>query len=91
VVATADGIVTRAGVIGSLGRAVYVSHGFGLSTRYGHLLKLAVEPGQRVQRGDVIGYVGNSGRSTGYHLHYEVREANKPVNPITYVHDLPLH
>lgn len=90
VVAAADGIVTRTGRIGSLGRAVYLSHGFSMSTRYGHLSQVAVEPGQRVRRGDVIGYVGNSGRSTGYHLHYEVLSDNRPVNPLAYILDLPV-
>ncbi len=89
VFATADGVVTKAGRNGSLGRAVYLSHGFGLSTRYGHLDKLNVAPGQKVQRGDVIGFVGNSGRSTGYHLHYEVRADNKALDPMGYILDLP--
>lgn len=85
--ATADGVVTRAGRNGGLGKAVFISHGFGLSTRYGHLSKLAVEPGIRVARGDVVGYVGNTGRSTGYHLHYEVHLDGKPVNPVGYLMD----
>ena len=89
VIATADGVVTRAGNIGSLGRAVYVSHGFGVSTRYGHLSKVAVEPGTRVKRGDVIGYVGNTGRSSGYHLHYEVRQDNESTDPLAFILDLP--
>lgn len=87
--ATADGVVTRAGRNGGLGKAVYLSHGYGLSTRYGHLAKLAVEPGQRVSRGDVIGYVGNTGRATGYHLHYEVHLDGKAVNPMGYLLDRP--
>lgn len=88
--ATADGVVTRAGRNGGLGKAVFLSHGFGLSTRYGHLSKLAVEPGQRVTRGDLIGYVGNTGRSTGYHLHYEVHLDGKAVNPMGYLLDRPV-
>lgn len=87
--ATADGIVTRAGRVGGLGQAVYVSHGYGLTSRYGHMSKLVVEPGQKIRRGDVIGYVGNSGRSTGYHLHYEVHLDGKPVNPMVYILDQP--
>jgi len=87
VVASADGIVVRSGRIGPLGNAVYISHGYGLTTRYGHLSKLAVEPGQEIERGDVVGYVGNTGRSTGYHLHYEVRRDGKPVNPLGYILD----
>jgi murein DD-endopeptidase MepM/ murein hydrolase activator NlpD len=88
--ATADGIVTHAGREGGLGTAVFISHGYGLSSRYGHLSKAAVKAGQRVKRGDVIGHVGNSGRSTGYHLHYEVRVDGEPVNPLAYILDTPL-
>lgn len=88
--ATADGVVVRAGRIGELGNAVVLSHGFGLSTRYGHMSQIAVRPGQRVKRGDVIGYVGNTGRSTGYHLHYEVHKDGEPVNPLAYILDRPL-
>lgn len=85
--AAADGIVVRAGRIGSLGKAVYIAHGFGLATRYGHMSRLVVQPGQQVKRGDVIGYVGSTGRSTGYHLHYEVQLDGKPVNPVAYILD----
>ncbi|MEM9293830.1 MAG: M23 family metallopeptidase [Acidobacteriota bacterium] len=87
VLASADGVVTRSGWNGGLGRAIFLSHGYGLSTRYGHLSKLAVEAGDTVQRGDVIGYVGNTGRSTGYHLHYEVRQEGRAVNPMGYILD----
>lgn len=87
VYASADGIVTSAGWNGGLGRAVYISHGYGLSTRYGHLSRVAVEEGTKVKRGDVIGYVGNTGRSTGYHLHYEVHEDGKARNPMGYILD----
>ncbi|REJ83437.1 MAG: M23 family peptidase [Acidobacteria bacterium] len=87
VFATADGVVLRAGRIGSLGRAVYLSHRFGVTTRYGHLSKIEVEPGATVKRGDVIGYVGNSGRATGYHLHYEVREAGDSKDPRMFMVD----
>src|SRR5438874_511582 len=69
----------------SQGGVVYISHGFGFSTRYGHLSGYAIRPGQRVQRGDIIGYVGSTGRSTGPHLHYEVRLNNNPVNPLAYI------
>lgn len=85
--ASADGIVMRAGNIGGLGNAIFVAHGFGITTRYGHLSKIEVRPGQRVKRGDVIGRVGNTGRSTGYHLHYEVRQDGDPVNPLVYMLD----
>jgi murein DD-endopeptidase MepM/ murein hydrolase activator NlpD len=87
--ATADGLVVRAARMSGLGNAVYLSHGFGLTTRYGHMSRLAVKPGQRVQRGDIIGYVGNTGRSTGYHLHYEVHKDGEPVNPLAYILDHP--
>ena len=85
--ASADGIVLRAGEVTGLGRAVYLAHGFGLSTRYGHMSRVDVRPGQRVKRGDVLGLVGNTGRSTGYHLHYEVRLDGDPVNPLGYILD----
>lgn len=87
--ATADGLVVLAARSGGLGNAVFLSHGFGLSTRYGHMSRLAVKAGERVQRGDVIGYVGNTGRSTGYHLHYEVHLDGEPVNPLAYILDRP--
>lgn len=85
VVAAADGVITRAGRISGLGKAVYVSHGYGTVTRYGHLSKFVVEPGQRVRRGEIVGYVGNTGRTTGYHLHYEVRVHGQAVNPLDYM------
>jgi murein DD-endopeptidase MepM/ murein hydrolase activator NlpD len=85
VMAAADGVVVTAGRNGNLGRAVRISHGYGLTTLYGHLKELRVAPGERVARGDVIGTVGNSGRATGYHLHYEVRVANKPQNPVQFI------
>lgn len=85
--ASADGIVMRAGNNGGLGNAIFVAHGFGITTRYGHLSKIEVRPGQKVKRGDIIGRVGNTGRSTGYHLHYEVRQDGDPVNPLVYILD----
>lgn len=85
VVSTADGVVIKAEREGRLGNAIYVSHGFGFTTRYGHLDKFQVVPGQRVNRGDVIGFVGNTGRTTGYHLHYEVRVDGRPVNPMVFI------
>lgn len=89
VVASADGVVSRSGTAGALGRLVELSHGFGVATVYGHLSKITVQPGQRIERGDVIGYVGNSGRSTGYHLHYEVRRDDRTVNPVEHILDMP--
>ena len=85
--ATADGIVMLTGVEGGYGKAVFLAHGYGVTTRYGHLSKITVKPGQRVKRGDVVGRVGNTGRSTGYHLHYEVRLDGEAVNPLGYILD----
>jgi murein DD-endopeptidase MepM/ murein hydrolase activator NlpD len=87
--ATADGLVVRAGNLGGLGRAVVIVHGFGTTTRYGHLARLTATPGQELRRGDVIGYVGNTGRSTGYHLHYEVHVDGRPVDPASYLLEDP--
>jgi len=85
VIAPADGIVTMAEEVGGYGRLIQIDHHHGISTRYGHLSAFAVIAGQHVQRGDVIGYVGLTGRSTGPHLHYEVRINNTPVNPYKYL------
>jgi murein DD-endopeptidase MepM/ murein hydrolase activator NlpD len=85
VIAPADGVVEFADLQNGYGRLVVVRHANGVSTRYGHLSGFAVAPGQRIQRGDVLGYVGLSGRSTGPHLHYEVRIYNTPVNPYKYL------
>jgi murein DD-endopeptidase MepM/ murein hydrolase activator NlpD len=85
VIAPADGIVEFADTMGGYGRAIIVDHGHGITTRYGHLSNFAVVAGQHIHRGDVIGYVGLSGRSTGPHLHYEVRINDTPVNPHKYL------
>jgi murein DD-endopeptidase MepM/ murein hydrolase activator NlpD len=85
VIAPADGTITFADFLGGYGRAVMLDHGHGISTRYGHLSSFAVTAGQYVHRGDTIGYVGQSGRSTGPHLHYEVRINDVPVNPYKYL------
>jgi len=85
VYATADGVVTHAGWDNGYGRLVKIKHDFGIETRYAHLSQLRVEVGQRVSRGDRIGDMGNSGRSTGTHLHYEVRLSGSPVNPMTFI------
>jgi len=87
VTAAADGMVIRSGRNGGLGKSVYISHGFGVVTRYGHLSEIAVQPGDEIERGQVIGKVGNTGRSTGYHLHYEVHVDGKAVNPLAYILD----
>ncbi|RVT85167.1 M23 family peptidase [Rhodobacteraceae bacterium CCMM004] len=83
--ATADGVVTHSGWQSGYGRLVKIQHEFGIETRYAHMSKLRVKVGQRVSRGDRIGDMGNSGRSTGTHLHYEVRVGGTPVNPMTYI------
>jgi len=83
--ASADGLVTAAGRMAGYGAMIQVVHGFGMSTRYGHLSRVMVTPGQRVKRGDVIGLVGSTGRSTGPHLHYEVFRAGVQVDPRKYL------
>jgi len=85
VIAPADGIVTYAETLAGYGRVVMIDHGQGISTRYGHLANYTVVAGQSVHRGDVLGYVGMTGRSTGPHLHYEVRIHDVPVNPHKYM------
>ncbi len=83
--ATADGVVTHAGWLSGYGRVVKIKHEFGIETRYAHMSKIRVKKGQRVSRGQRIGDMGNTGRSTGTHLHYEVRVDGKPVNPMIYI------
>ena len=82
VYATAAGTVVQASRQGNYGNLIAVDHGFGILTRYGHLLDFSVEAGDKVRRGDVIGHVGATGRATGYHLHYEVVANGALVNPI---------
>ena len=83
--ATADGTVTFAGWENGYGRLIKVQHAFGIETRYGHLSQIEVNVGQKVSRGEKIGDMGNSGRSTGTHLHYEVRLSGTAVNPMTFI------
>jgi murein DD-endopeptidase MepM/ murein hydrolase activator NlpD len=83
--AAGDGIVTAVERRAGYGRLVIIDHGFGVATWYGHLSAFNIQPGMQVKRGDVIGYEGQSGRSTGPHLHYEVRIYNTPVNPWRYL------
>jgi murein DD-endopeptidase MepM/ murein hydrolase activator NlpD len=83
--ATADGIVIFAGVYGGYGNIVVVDHGYGITTRYGHMSMIEVTVGQHVTRGKVIGAVGSTGRSTAPHCHYEVRLHDRPVNPLNYL------
>jgi murein DD-endopeptidase MepM/ murein hydrolase activator NlpD len=82
VYATADGTVESASYTGDYGNLITVRHDFGLSTRYGHLSAFKVKPGASVKRGDIIGYVGSTGRSTGAHLHYEILVNGKLINPL---------
>jgi len=84
VVATADGLVIVARTQVGYGKLVVIQHKFGMSTRYGHLSQIAVKVGQRVKKGDVIGSVGATGRSTGPHLHYEVRLNGQPMDPMLF-------
>jgi murein DD-endopeptidase MepM/ murein hydrolase activator NlpD len=83
--ATADGIVGRAGRANGYGNLVELEHGRGIQTRYGHLSSIVVMPGQRVKRGDLIARMGSTGRSTGNHLHYEVRLDGSAVNPMPFM------
>jgi murein DD-endopeptidase MepM/ murein hydrolase activator NlpD len=87
VVAPADGVVVFAGPRSGYGNALMIDHGFGVVTRYGHLDGFNVRPGQRVKRGDVIAFSGNTGRSTAPHLHYEVWVNDKMRNPIEFIID----
>ena len=82
---TADGVVVHAGWLSGYGRLVKIKHEHGIETRYAHLAKIRVKEGQRVSRGEHIGDMGNSGRSTGTHLHYEVRVNGRAVNPMTFI------
>lgn len=83
--ATADGIVGRAQRLGGYGNYVEIEHGNLIQTRYGHMSSYVVSSGQQVKKGEIIGYVGSTGRSTGNHLHYEVRIEGSPVNPLPFV------
>lgn len=85
--APADGVVVTTAERGAYGNTVILDHGFGIVTRYGHLSGFNVKPGQRVHRGDIIGFVGSTGRSTGPHLHYEVWVRDQAQNPIQYILD----
>ncbi|MDR0941791.1 MAG: M23 family metallopeptidase [Bacteroidales bacterium] len=82
--ATGDGVVQNANFERGYGKQVVINHGYNFSTVYGHMDKILVHQGQKVKRGELIGLVGNTGTSTGSHLHYEVRRHNVPVNPINY-------
>ena len=81
VIAPANGTVIKAGVTGGYGNMIEIDHGNGLTTRYGHLSKIEAEVGDTVTRGKLIGFIGSTGRSTGPHLHFELRLNDKPINP----------
>lgn len=81
---TGDGVVEKVGRMSGYGQIVIVDHGFGYKTRYAHVSKYNVKEGQKVKRGDVIAFVGNTGASVGPHLHYEVRKNGEAVNPVNY-------
>lgn len=83
--APADGVVVSVGRRGAYGKAIVLDHGFDIVTRYGHMQEYNVSPGQRVQRGDVIGFVGSTGRSNAPHVHYEVWVRDKLQNPVHYI------
>ncbi len=83
--ATADAVVDRSQWANGYGNLIELNHGRGIQTRYGHLTRSIVKAGQRVKRGDLIGYMGSTGRSTGSHLHYEVRVDGKAVNPVPFM------
>jgi septal ring factor EnvC (AmiA/AmiB activator) len=83
--AAGDGVVTHAALHAGYGRLVILDHGFGVTTWYGHLSSFTVAPGMRIKRGDLVGYVGVSGRTTGPHVHYEVRMNGAPVYPMRYL------
>jgi len=86
--ATADGTVTDAGFnSGGYGNRVIIDHGFGYETLYGHMYRVKVRVGQRIRRGEVIGYVGSTGKSTGPHCHYEVHRNGNPVDPVYYFYN----
>ena len=90
VFATAAGTVKHVGRRGTYGNLIVIDHGFGLESRYGHLLKYLVTPGSEVSRGDIIAQVGATGRATGYHLHYEVVANGRLINPLTLLTQEPL-
>ena len=85
VYATASGIVLRSDWYNGYGNAIVIDHGFGLTTLYGHLTRVNVVPGQQVKAGDIIGYLGSTGRSTGPHVHYEIRKNGDDIDPNPFV------
>jgi murein DD-endopeptidase MepM/ murein hydrolase activator NlpD len=88
--ATADGVVRHAEFMSGFGRIVIIDHGRGLQTYYAHLSRFAVVDGQEIRRGELLGYVGISGRATAPHLHYEVRQHGNAINPYTFLAKAPV-
>lgn len=84
--ATADGVVSLCDYVEGYGNLVFLNHGYGFNTLYGHLQAFAVKKNQFVARGDLVGYMGNTGKSTGPHLHYEIRKNNKACDPLEYIY-----
>ena len=82
--ATGDGVVEKVGWVGGYGKTIMINHGFGYKTRYAHCSKYNCRKGQKVKRGDLIGFVGNTGQSSGPHLHYEVFKNNRQINPVNF-------
>ena len=86
--ATADGVVKEADYnAGGFGNHVIISHGYGYETLYGHMYRIKTKVGARISRGEVIGYVGSTGKSTGPHCHYEVHKGGEPVDPVYYFYN----
>ncbi|MFY7652836.1 MAG: M23 family metallopeptidase [Chitinophagaceae bacterium] len=85
--ATADGVVKEANFVQGYGNHVVINHGYGYQTLYGHMVRIKARGGQRIKRGEVIGYVGSTGKSTGPHCHYEVHRNGKPVDPVYYFYN----
>ena len=85
ILATSDGVINFAGWEKGYGKLIKIKHDFGYETRYAHLSKISVSVGQKISQGDRIGKMGNTGRSTGTHLHYEIRRNGKPINPMKYI------
>jgi murein DD-endopeptidase MepM/ murein hydrolase activator NlpD len=82
--ASGNGKIVRANRSATYGKVVYIDHGYGYKTIYAHMSKIKARKGQKVKRGDLIGYVGNTGRSVSAHLHYEVHKNNRALNPINF-------
>ncbi|MFY8004058.1 MAG: M23 family metallopeptidase, partial [Chitinophagaceae bacterium] len=85
--ATADGVIKEANFVQGYGNHVVINHGYGYQTLYGHMVRIKARAGQRIKRGEVIGYVGSTGKSTGPHCHYEVHRNGKPVDPVYYFYN----